>query len=93
MSGKSHEYTSPRGDRGVYVPDFVVSLWRIEFREKYGIDLDADVARVILQTKYEESTWKWRRAVKRIEELLISKGRSRENAMQFARHIVDLALQ
>ncbi|GEM_PF-4145737 len=93
MSEKVRGYTSPRGERGVYVPDFVISLWRIEFKEKYGIDVDRDVARIILQTKYENTTWKWRKAIKRIEEILVNKGLSRENAMHFAKHIVDLALQ
>ncbi len=93
MSEEVRVYGTNAGGKVVYIPDFAVSLWRIKFRDRYGIDLDPDVARVILQTKYEESTWKWRRAVKHIEEILVNKGFSRDHAVKFARHVVDLALQ
>ncbi len=93
MSEKVRGYVTNTGERGMYIPDFAVSLWRIKFRDMYGIDLDKDVARVILQTKYSESTWKWKRAIRHIEEILVNKGFNREHAMKFARQVVDLALQ
>ncbi len=93
MCDGSRHYGTPIGRSGVYVPEFAVSLWQIEFRERYGIDVDREVARVILQTKYEESTWKWKKAISKIEEILVSKGLSRDYAMNFARHLVDLALE
>ena len=93
MSKRVRRYGVPAGARGVYVPDFAVSLWQIEFRERYGIDVDRDVARVILQTRYSEGTWKWKNAIMKIEEILITKGVSREHAIALAKNLVDLALQ
>jgi len=86
-------YMTPAGERAVYIPDFAVTLWRIKFRDMHGIDLDHDVAKIILQTKYEESTWKWKRAIKRIEKVLVDKGLSKDHAIKLANHFVNLALE
>ncbi|NPA75233.1 MAG: hypothetical protein GXO25_04025 [Euryarchaeota archaeon] len=93
MAKKVRGYVQPSGGREVYIPDFIVPLWQIEFRERHGISVDHEIAKVILQAKYTESTWKWKRAVEHIADILAERGLSKEHAVHFAKQIVELALQ
>ncbi len=93
MDKLARGYVHSTWGREVYIPDFIVPLWQIEFRERHGIYIDHDIAKVILQAKYTESTWKWKRAIEHIGEILSERGLAKEHAMHFAKHIVELALQ
>ncbi len=88
MAKKVKGYIQPSVDRGVYVPYVLIPLWQMKLRERYGIDVDREIVRIILEEKYSQSTWKWSRAVKRIEDILAKRGVSRENAVRLAKSIV-----
>ena len=86
-------YLQPPVGKVVYIPVVLIPLWQMKLRERYGLDVDREIVRIILEEKYSNSTWKWSRAIKRIEEFLAKKGVSRENAVHLARKIVNVVSQ
>jgi hypothetical protein len=93
MARKVRGYTQTSGGREIYIPDFIVPLWQIDFKERYGIVVDHEIAKIIMEAKYTESTWKWKRAVERISAILANRGLAEERALHFARYLVELATQ
>ncbi len=88
MAKKVKAYMQFSVDRGVYIPYVLIPLWQMKLRERYGIDVDKEIVKIILEEKYSKSTWKWSRAVKRIEEILAMRGVSRENAVKLAKNLI-----
>ncbi len=93
MARKVRGYAQTSGGREIYIPDFIVPLWQTEFQERHGIRIDREIAKVIMEAKYTESTWKWKRAMEKISDILASRGLTQERAYYFARHLVELATQ
>ena len=81
-------YMGASADRGVYIPHVLIPLWQMKLREIYGIEVDREIIKIALEEKYSRSTWKWSRAVKRIEDILTIRGISRENATKIAKSVV-----
>lgn len=77
---------------GEYVPRFLIRLWQIRIKEKFGLEVDSDIAEVIVKIVHERSTWKVSRAEKYITALLKMKGESKEQAEQEARDLVRTVL-
>ncbi|MEM0138128.1 MAG: hypothetical protein QW100_00160 [Thermoplasmatales archaeon] len=78
---------------GDYVPRFLIKLWQIRIKEKFGLEVDSDVAEVIVKIVHERSTWKVTRAEKYITTLLKMKGESKEEAEKEARELVKTVLE
>lgn len=80
-------YQKLRGE-GDYVPRFLIKLWQIRIKEKFGLEVDNDIAEVIVKIIHERSTWKLSRAEKYIIALLLLKGMSKKEAGKEARKII-----
>ncbi|MCL4447497.1 MAG: hypothetical protein M0Z77_03545 [Thermoplasmatales archaeon] len=78
---------------GDYVPRFLIKLWQIRIKEKFGLEVDSDIAEVIVKIVHERSTWKLSRAEKYITALLKLKGESKEEAERDARDLVRTVLE
>jgi fructosamine-3-kinase len=77
---------------GDYVPRFLIKLWQIRIKEKFGLEVDSDIAEIIVKIVHERSTWKTSRAEKYITALLRMKGESKEQAEKEARDLVRTVL-
>lgn len=77
---------------GEYVPRFLIKLWQIRIKEKFGLEVDSDIAEVIVKIVHERSTWKVSRAQKYIVALLKLKGESVEQAEKDAKELVNTVL-
>lgn len=73
---------------GDYVPSFLIKLWQIRIKENFGLEVDSDIAEVIVKIVHERSTWKTSRAEKYITALLKMKGDSKEEAEREAKELV-----
>ncbi len=78
---------------GDYVPRFLIKLWQIRIKEKFGMEVDSDIAEVIVKIVHEKSTWKTSRAEKYISALLKSKGEPKDQAEKDARELVKTILE
>ena len=78
---------------GDYVPRFLIKLWPIRIKEKFGLEVDSDIAEVIVKIVHERSTWKLSRAEKYITALLKLKGESKEAAEKEAKELVKTVLE
>jgi fructosamine-3-kinase len=78
---------------GEYVPRFLIKLWQIRIKEKFGLEVDSDIAEVIVKIVHERSTWKVTRAEKYISALLRLKGETKEEAEKEARELVKTVLE
>jgi len=78
---------------GEYVPHFLIKLWQIRIKEKFGLEVDSDIAEVIVKIVHERSTWKVTRAEKYISALLRLKGETKEEAEKEARELVKTVLE
>ena len=77
---------------GEYVPSFLIKIWQIRIKEKFGLEVDSDIAEVLIKIIHERSTWKTSRAEKYIAMLLRAKGEKKEEAEKRARKIVKTIL-
>ncbi|MCL4413093.1 MAG: hypothetical protein M1526_07060 [Candidatus Thermoplasmatota archaeon] len=78
---------------GEYVPGFLIKLWQIRIKEKFGVEVDSDIAEVIVKIVHERSTWKTSRAEKYIAALLKAKGEPKERAENEAKDLVRTILE
>ncbi len=74
------------------IPRVLVPLWQIKLRERFGINVDREIAAYIVLAAHESGTWKKHRAIKRIEKLLKSRGEDPEVSAKMAAQIVALAV-
>jgi hypothetical protein len=78
---------------GDHVPRFLIKLWQIRIKEHFGLEVDSDIAEVIVKIVHERSTWKVSRAERYITALLKMKGESKEEAEEEARKLVRTVLE
>ena len=74
------------------IPNILVPVWQLKIRERFGINIDREVAEYIVLAAHERGTWRRQRATRKIEKLLISRGLSSEESASEARLIIDLAI-
>ncbi len=74
------------------IPDVLVPVWQLKIRERFGINVDREVAEYVVLAAHERGTWRKQRATRKIEKLLISRGLSREESASEARLIIELAI-
>ncbi|PYB67770.1 MULTISPECIES: hypothetical protein [unclassified Thermoplasma] len=74
------------------LPTVLVPVWQIKIRERFGINVDREIAKYIVLAAHENGTWKRQRATRKIERLLIERGESKENSARIAKEIIDLVI-
>ncbi|MCL4315140.1 MAG: hypothetical protein M1454_05400 [Candidatus Thermoplasmatota archaeon] len=74
------------------IPNVLIPLWQIKLRERFGINVDREIATYVVLAAHESGTWKKHRAIKRIEKLLISRGEDPKVSARIAEEIVALAV-
>ncbi len=74
------------------LPTVLIPVWQIKLRERFGINVDREIASYIVLATHEQGTWKRQRAIRKIEKLLVSRGMSKSDSIRKAREIVEMAV-
>ncbi|MGP6208023.1 hypothetical protein ACNF42_08365 [Cuniculiplasma sp. SKW3] len=74
------------------IPDVLVPLWQVKIRERFGINIDREIARYIVMAAHEEGTWKKQRAMQKIEAILIERGVSKEDSIRISRNVINIVV-
>ncbi len=74
---------------GDHVPGFLVKLWQIRIKQNFGMEVDSDVAEIIVRIVHERSSWKLSRAEKYLTTLFELRGDQKEDAERKAKGIVE----
>ena len=74
------------------IPDVLVPVWQIKIRERFGINVDREIAEYIVLAVHENGTWKRQRAVRKIEKILVDRGNEAPTAKIMARNILEMAV-
>ncbi len=74
------------------IPTILVPVWQIKIRERFGINVDREIAEYIVLAAHENGTWKRQRAIRKIEKILIERGNEVPAAKVMARNIVEMAV-
>ncbi|MFG1519457.1 MAG: hypothetical protein AAE977_03125 [Thermoplasmataceae archaeon] len=74
------------------IPEVLIPVWQIKLRERFGINVDREIASYVVMAAHEQGTWKRYRAIKRIEKLLRARGESPERSSRLAREIVEISV-
>ncbi len=74
------------------IPEILVPVWQIKIRERFGINVDREIAEYIVLAAHESGTWKKQRAIRKIEKILISRGNEKTVAYSMAKNIVEMAV-
>ncbi len=74
------------------IPDVLVPLWQVKIRERFGINIDREIARYIVMAAHEEGTWKKQRAMHKIEMILVERGISVEESAKISRSVISIAV-
>ncbi len=74
------------------IPEILIPLWQVKIRERFGIDVDREIARYIVLAAHEEGTWKKQRAIRKIQALLRERGVSVENSQKMASDVIRIAI-
>ncbi len=74
------------------LPTVLIPVWQIKLRERFGINVDREIASYIVLATHEQGTWKRQRAIRKIEKLLVGRGMNKEESSRKAREIVEMAV-
>ncbi len=74
------------------IPDVLVPVWQIKIRERFGINVDREIAEYIVLAVHENGTWKRQRAVRKIEKILMERGNEAPVAKKMATNILEMAV-
>jgi hypothetical protein len=74
------------------IPEVLIPVWQIKLRERFGINVDREIASYVVMAAHEQGTWKRHRAIKRIEELLRARGETKDRSSRLAREIVEISV-
>ncbi|AKA48890.1 hypothetical protein IX51_07030 [uncultured archaeon] len=74
------------------IPNVLVPLWQLKIRERFGINLDREIAEYVVLAAHERGTWKKQRAIRKIEKILVGRGETSESSSKIANEIVQLAV-
>jgi len=74
------------------LPSVLVPVWQIKIRERFGINVDREIAEYIVLAAHESGTWKRQRAIRKIEKLLIERGGDKTESYNIAKNIVEMAV-
>jgi hypothetical protein len=74
------------------IPNVLIPVWQIKIRERFGINVDREIAEYIVLAVHENGTWKRQRAARKIEKILIQRGNEAHIARKLARNILEMAV-
>ena len=74
------------------IPHVLIPVWQIKIRERFGINVDREIAEYIVLAVHENGTWKRQRAVRKIEKILIERGNEAPVAKRMAMNILEMAV-
>ena len=74
------------------IPEILIPLWQIKMRERFGINVDREIARYIVIAAHEGGTWKKQRAMRKIEKLLVDRGMDLESSKRLAKNVIDISV-
>jgi hypothetical protein len=74
------------------IPKVLIPVWQIKLRERFGINVDREIAAYVVMATHENGTWKRQRATRKIQKILIERGVPKEESLKRAKEIVDLSV-
>lgn len=74
------------------IPHVLIPVWQIKIRERFGINVDREIAEYIVLAAHERGTWRRQRAIRKIEKIFLARGETKEVSARKAREVVDLAV-
>ncbi|WP_337860227.1 hypothetical protein [Ferroplasma sp.] len=74
------------------IPGVLVPVWQIKIRERFGINVDREIAEYIVLAVHENGTWKRQRAARKIEKILVERGNEVPVAKRLAKNILEMAV-
>ncbi|MHB8361630.1 MAG: hypothetical protein ACYDAO_09270 [Thermoplasmataceae archaeon] len=74
------------------IPPVLVPVWQLKIRERFGINVDKEVAHYIVLAAHERGTWKKQRAIRKIEKLFIQRGIDAESSAKMAKDVINLVV-
>ena len=74
------------------IPEILIPLWQIKMRERFGINVDREIARFIVIAAHEGGTLKKQRAMRKIEKLLVDRGMDLESSKKLAKNVIDISV-
>lgn len=74
------------------LPAVLIPVWQIKLRERFGINVDREIAAYVVMATHEKGTWKKQRAMRKIQKILMSRGMNNEDSLKKAKEIIDLSV-
>ncbi|HHF09865.1 MAG TPA: hypothetical protein ENL32_02075 [Methanomicrobia archaeon] len=87
--GKRYRVSQLPSVNRVYVPYVLIPLWQMKLRERYGVEIDEEIIKILITARYEKTTWKWQRTIKKVAEELHKRGFSKSHAYTLAKSLVN----
>ncbi len=74
------------------LPSVLIPVWQIKLRERFGINVDREIAAYVVMATHEKGTWKKQRAMRKIQKILVSRGMTPKESLKKAKEIIDLSV-
>ena len=74
------------------IPPVLVPVWQLKIRERFGINVDKEIAQYIVLAAHERGTWKKQRAIKKIEKLFMQRGIDVDSSDKMAKDVINLII-
>ncbi len=74
------------------IPPVLVPVWQLKIRERFGINVDKEIAQYIVLAAHERGTWKKQRAIKKIEKLFMQRGIDVDSSAKMAKDVINLII-
>ena len=74
------------------IPPVLVPVWQLKIRERFGINVDKEIAQYIVLATHERGTWKKQRAIKKIEKLFMQRGIDEDSSAKMAKDVINLII-
>jgi hypothetical protein len=74
------------------IPPVLVPVWQLKIRERFGINVDKEIAQYIVVAAHERGTWKKQRAIKKIEKLFMQRGIDEDSSAKMAKDVINLII-
>ena len=74
------------------IPPVLVPVWQLKIRERFGINVDKEIAQYIVLAAHERGAWKKQRAIKKIEKLFMQRGIDVDSSAKMAKDVINLII-
>ncbi len=75
------------------LPSVLIPVWQIKLRERFGINVDREIAAYVVMATHEHGTWKRQRAMRKIQKIFMDRGLDKAESIRRAKEIVDLSVE